>query len=46
MSNVQNEMPLLISSDPAQGAILRSDDGSTFSISLGSDGIRIPQSNS
>lgn len=42
MSSIQNEMPLLISSDPAQGAILKSDDGSVFSISLGSDGIRIP----
>jgi hypothetical protein len=42
MSNVQNEMNLLVSSDPSQGAILTSLDGSVFSISLGSDGIRIP----
>lgn len=40
---INNEISLLVSSDPSQGASQISTDGASFSINLGTDGIKIPK---
>ncbi|MFO0001476.1 MAG: hypothetical protein ACK559_10115, partial [bacterium] len=40
---IDNEISLLVSSDPSQGASQISTDGASFSINLGTDGIKIPK---
>ena len=40
--SLQNEISLLVSSDATQGATNKTSDGAYFEISLGTDGLKIP----
>ena len=40
--SLQNEISLLVSSDATQGATNKTLDGAYFEISLGTDGLKIP----